>query len=140
MGLPIEIISALVVAAGVSAADAATPIDNIDRVGTLVEKFGIMAALLIYFLIRDYFRDKADQVDKLHRQVKQESLETYVRETLSNQLAQNSSILKTTVKTHDKMLEALERKTPCMAHAAHERTVEVKASREHNKVTATTRI
>lgn len=120
----------MVVAAGVSAADAATPMDNIDRIGGLVEKFGIMAALLVYFLIRDYLRDKSEQRDKQHRMAKQEALESYVRETLANQLAQNSGVLKATTKTHDKLLEALERKSPCLQHAAHERNLEVKATKE----------
>ena len=130
MKLPYEIASALVVAAGISAADAATPIDTIDRVGGLVEKFGIMAALLVYFLIRDYLRDKADQRDKLHRQAKQEALETYVRETLSNQLALSSTILRQTAKTNDKLLEALERKAPCLAQAAHDRKSELQGQKQ----------
>lgn len=136
MGLPIDLAVAMVVAAGVSAADAATPMDNIDRIGGLVEKFGIMAALLIYFLIRDYLRDKADQKDKEHRMAKQEALESYVRETLSNQLALNSNVMKTNTRTHDKLLEALERKSPCLHEAAHERQLEVRAAKE----TETTRV
>lgn len=128
MNLPIDIITGLAVIAGVAYADTNTTASAVQGYAALVEKFGIMAALLAYFLVRDYLRNKVDQTEKIAQTAKLDSLNVYVRDILSKQLATSTTAIKANTKTHDHLLDALEHKSPCLSKAAHERKVSLKAS------------
>lgn len=64
----------------------------------LVERFGIMACILLYFLYRDYLKSREEKQQRLHDQAYRERIETYVRDTLVTELQQNrASITKSTL-------------------------------------------
>lgn len=93
--------------------------DPVTHYAGLLEKFGVMACLLLYFLVRDYYRNKADMAEKMVNAKKHEDLETFIREKLMTQLTDSTSSIRSNEKTHKRLLEALEHKAPCLADAAH---------------------
>lgn len=102
MNFPIDVAGIL----GVSALSAAYSVSD-PSVTTaeswlqLVERFGIMACILLYFIFRDYIKSREDKKREDHRQVYLEKIETYVRDTLvtelqlsRHQIVKNSQMLK----------------------------------------------
>lgn len=52
----------------------------------LVERFGIMAVILFYFVFRDYIKNREDKIAEQHKQAYLERVEAYVRDTLVTEL------------------------------------------------------
>lgn len=117
MNIIADITTGLVVTAGAVAAEAET-IDPVSHYAGLMERFGVMACLLLYFLLRDYFRNKADIAEKTTLLSKLNSLEEFIREKLMDKLDESVVVIKESRRTHDRLLTALEKNTPCMAEAA----------------------
>lgn len=59
---------------------------DVTSLSSLVEKFGITAALLLYFVIRDHLRSKQDLMDRQATQSRFEALDAYVRDTLTEEI------------------------------------------------------
>lgn len=116
MNLITDISSGLVVITGVVVADAQT--DAVTQYAGLIEKFGVMAVLLLYFLVRDYFRNKADEVEKVALKNKQDALEEFIREKLTDKLDDAVTTMRESKRVNKQLLTALEHKAPCMAQAA----------------------
>jgi len=116
MNLITDISSGLVVITGVVIADAQT--DTVTQYAGLIEKFGVMAALLLYFLVRDYFRNKADDVERVALKKNQDALEEFIRDKLADKLDDAVASIRESRNTNKQLLSALEHKTPCMSQAA----------------------
>jgi threonine aldolase len=116
MNIITDITSGLVVIAGAVVAEAAT--DPVTHYAGLFEKFGVMACLLLYFLVRDYYRNKADMAEKMANSAKHDALEDFIRIEFMKQLTDSTGAIRSNEKTHKRLLEALEHKTPCLAEAA----------------------
>ena len=116
MNLATDISSGLVVIAGAVVAEAVT--DPVTQYAGLIEKFGVMACLLLYFLVRDYLRTKADNIEKVSMAAKYDNLDSFIREKLMAQLNESTTAIRAIDGTHKKLLRALEQKTPCLADAA----------------------
>lgn len=130
MNLITDITSGLVVIAGAVVAESAT--DPVTHYAGLLEKFGVMACLLLYFLVRDYLRSKADSAEKIASQVKHDRLEEFIRTTFMGKLDDCNNAIKSSERTHKNLLTALEKNAPCLGEAA-------RLSKEHLKKDTDTR-
>jgi hypothetical protein len=127
MKLITDIVGGLLVVSGVAVADSG--IGPADSIASLVERFGVITAMLVYFLIRDYYRSKADALEKVARDQKHEELQEYIRTVLSKNLEDTVVEIKAGRKTHARLLDALERNNGCvLAKPAHDRRLEVQST------------
>ncbi len=127
MKLITDLLSGLVVVSGVAVADVS--IGPAADMPALIERFGVITAMLVYFLIRDYYRSKADAAEKVTRDQKHEDLQEYIRTVLSKHLKDTVVEIKAGRNTHSRLLDALERNTGCLlAKPAHDRRLEVQST------------
>lgn len=116
MNLATDIFTGLVVVATAVVADEAT--GSVAQYAGLIEKFGVMACLLVYFLVRDYLRNKADSQEKLAMTAKYDNLDAFVREKLVTQLNESTAAIRSAESTNKKLLNALVLKSPCLKDSA----------------------
>ncbi len=121
MNLGIDVLVGIGVTAGITAAEG--QIGPIEQYMGLIEKFGVMACLLIYFLIRDWLQRKADVKEKEGLISKINSLDTFIRDSLLKQLTTCNNIIRDDLKTHGALLKAIEKEEP-LSRAAHDRRIE----------------
>lgn len=115
MKLITDIGAGLAVIAGASAVDNTEPVAYYAGV---LEKFGVMAVMLLYFLVRDYLRSKNDALEKASMANKLNELENFIREKLSEKLDDAVDVMRSTKRSNKALLEALENKAPCLSYAA----------------------
>ncbi len=116
MNIITDITTGLTVIAGSLVAEAT--VDPVTHYAGLIEKFGIMAVMLGYFLVRDYFQRRADAAEKASLIGKLDNLELFIRDKLISHLDNSTDAVKSCDKTHKKLLVALEDKAPCLREAA----------------------
>jgi hypothetical protein len=80
MKLHHEVIIVLCLVSTAAAAESIT--QQLDPVSGIVERFGIAAGLLLYFVVRDYYRSKDDRAEHNNTDRKLDDLNTYIRDKL----------------------------------------------------------
>ena len=133
MNLATDLTSGILMLAVVAVAD--SQVDPLNTTAALLEKFGIMAVVLAYFIVRDYFRSKDDKEEKLALIAKIDESQRYVRETLTQQLSHCTNVIRDNLKTHDRFLKAIETTDP-LKQAAHDRRIERAEDPELNGTSA----
>jgi hypothetical protein len=116
MNLPAHIASALAVA-GVAAVvgEPNTPPVDTSAAATLlglIERFGVMAVLLVYFVVRDYLRYRADQTEKREYKASIAGLQSLINGDHKALIAKQGKELNRARQTHDVLIETLENYEP----------------------------
>lgn len=119
MNLPAQLLSAVCVA-GVAAVvgEPSTPPIDTSAAATLlglIERFGVMAVLLVYFVVRDFIRYRADQREKQESRDDIKRLYGEIKD-LNNEIsgdhkiamAKQHSHIERARRTHDMLIVALE--------------------------------
>ena len=118
MKLIFDLVAGLTISATAVVVDAAAA--PVAEYAGLLERFGVMACLLAYFLVRDYLRNKEDKIEKKELVSKLDNLEEFIREKLMDKLDKSSGIIQKNTDTNTRLLDAFETKAPCMSYAAKE--------------------
>jgi phosphate/sulfate permease len=105
-----EIVFAGSITAIATAADTAVAGNDVSVISSLVEKFGIAFAILIYFIVRDYLRYKEDRERSAAQDLKIEELNKYIREELKGVLERTDNQITADKEAFEKLVEAVKTK------------------------------
>lgn len=92
----------------VVAASAALPMDNLNEWVDLAKTFGVVGAILVYFIVRDYLRYQADQKEKVALNKKLDDLVKGIITDYRKELKDNQEIIVKARETHKILIETYE--------------------------------
>ena len=82
---------------------------------SLIERFGVMAVLLVYFVVRDYIRYRADQKEKAEYKAYIENLQDQINGDHKALIGKQGKELNRTKQTHDVLIDTLKDYEPTEA-------------------------